>query len=146
MPVWGHREKMMTGGFQEKRKEERVYFSPGENICGVFVFPDFERFSFSALLLDLSLGGVHFTLKREEWNALELGRQLVLARLVKGDEIVCDRAMPLTGRWILDLPMVSSVSVGCEFDELPEDDRKKLRSFLTRESAACPGRVGDSAC
>ena len=137
---------MMTGGFHEKRKEVRVYFAPGENICGVFVFPDFGRFSFSALVLDLSLGGVHFTVKREEWNSLELGSQLVLARLNNGDEVVCDRAMPLTVRWVLDHPMVSNVSVGCEFDGLEEDDRMMLQSFLAPKLAASQGGQCRSAC
>ena len=126
-------------GFHEKRKEVRVYFSPEENICGVFVFPDFGRFSFSALILDLSLGGMHFTVKREKWNSLELGCQLVLARLSKGEDVLCDRAMPLTVRWVLDHPMVSSVSVGCEFDGLAEDGRKLLHSFLAEKLAACQG-------
>jgi c-di-GMP-binding flagellar brake protein YcgR len=137
---------MMAGGFHEKRKETRVYFSPGENICGVFVFPDFGQFSFSALILDLSLGGIHFILKREEWNSLEPGRQLVLARLSQGDDFLCDRAMPLTVRWVLDHPMVSNVSVGCEFDGLEEDGRKILQSFLARKLAACQGTGSGAVC
>lgn len=136
----------MAGGFHEKRKEARVYFSPGENICGVFVFPDFGRFSFSALVLDLSLGGVHFTVRREEWDSLSIGCQLVLARLSKGEEILCDSAMPLTVRWVLDHPMVNNVSVGCEFDELPEDGRKALQSFLAGKQAACQSDDCGSAC
>ncbi len=136
----------MTGGFHEQRKEVRVYFSPGENIGGVFVFPDFEQFSFPAQLLDLSLGGVQFTLKREKWNSLELGHQLVLARLSEGEAVLCDLAMPLTVRWVLDHPMVSNVSVGCEFDGLSEDGRKLLHSFLARKLAAFQGSECDSAC
>jgi c-di-GMP-binding flagellar brake protein YcgR len=121
-----------------------VYFSPEEDIRGVFVFPDFERFSFSALVLDLSLGGIHFTVKREGWNSLEPGRQFVLARLSMGEEVFCDSLMPLTVRWVLDHPVVSNVSVGCEFDDLPEDGRKVLQVFLARKLAACQG--GGSAC
>lgn len=136
----------MTGGIHEKRREARVYFSPGENICGVFVFPDFGQFSFSALVLDLSLGGVHFTVKREEWNFLELGRQLVLARLSNGEEVFCDRAMPLTVRWVLDHPLVSNVSVGCEFDGLAEEDRIMLQSFLAGKRVVGQGSEGDRAC
>ena len=137
---------MMAGGFHEKRKEARVFFAPGEDICGAFVFPDFGRFSFSALLLDLSLGGVRFTVKREEWSWLELGSQLVLARLSEGGKILFDRPLPLTVRWVLDHPMVSNVSVGCEFDGLPEDGRKMLHSFLARNLAVCQGSDCDSGC
>ncbi len=137
---------MMTGGFHEQRKEARVYFSPQENICGVFVFPDFGQFSFSAQLLDLSLGGVQFSLKREEWNSLQLGSQLVLARLSEGKEILCDNALPLRVRWVLDHPMVSNVSVGCEFDGLPEDGRKRLQSFLAGKLAVCHGRDYGRPC
>lgn len=134
---------MMAGDFHEKRKEARVYFSPEENICGVFVFPDFGRFSFSALVLDLSPGGMHFTVKREDWDSLEIGRQLVLARLSKGEKVLCDKALPLTVRWVLDHPVMSNVSVGCEFDELPEDGRRMLQSFLARKLSACQG---DGSC
>ena len=133
-------------GFREKRKEARVYFSPEENIYGVFVFPDFGHFSFSALVLDLSLGGMHFTVKREEWNSLELGRQLVLARINRGEDVVCDRTISLTVRWVLDHPTVSNVSVGCEFDDVPEDGRKMLQSFLAQKLAACQDSKGDKAC
>ena len=146
MPVLAIKGKMMIGDFHEQRKEARVYFSPGENICGVFVFPDFGHFSFCAQLLDLSLGGVQFSLKREEWNSLKLGSQLVLARLSEGEEVLCDKAMPLTVRWVLDHPMVSNVSVGCEFDGLAEDERKMLHSFLAEKRAACHGRDSARSC
>ena len=137
----------MTGGFHEQRKETRVYFPPEENICAVFVFPDFGHFSFSAAVLDMSMGGVQFSLKREEWSSLELGSQLVLARLSEGKDVLCDKAMPLTVRWVMDHPLVSHVSVGCEFDGLPEDGRKVLQSFLTRKLAACcQGGKSGNAC
>ena len=137
MPALAIKGKMMTGDFHEQRKEVRVYFTPEENICGVFVFPDFGHFSFSAHLLDLSLGGVQFSLKREEWKSIKLGSQLVLARLSEEKEVLCDNALPLKVRWVLDHPMVSNVSVGCEFDGLPEDGRKMLQSFLAGKLAAC---------
>lgn len=136
----------MAGDFHEKRKEARVYFSPEENIYGVFVFPDFGQFSFSALVLDLSLGGVHFTLKREDWNSLELGRQLILVRISKGGDVLCDKTLSVTVRWVLDLPMVNSISVGCEFDGLEEDGRKLLHSFLAEKRAVCQGGQSESAC
>jgi len=91
------------------------------------------------MVLDLSMGGVQFSLKREEWKAMELGSQLVLARLSEGEKVLCDGALPLTVRWVLDHPMVSNVSVGCEFDELPEDGRRLLQSFLARRLPACKG-------
>ena len=127
-------------------RQSRVYFAPGENICGVFVFPDFGQFSFAALVLDLSLGGVHFTVKREEWNSLGLGRRLVLARISRGDEGFRDRALPLTVRWVLDHPMMSNVSVGCEFDGLAEDDRMMLHSFLAWKFAASQGSQCRRVC
>lgn len=132
----------MAGDFHEKRKEARVYFSPEENIYGVFVFPDFGQFSFSALVMDLSMGGVHFTLKKEDWNSLELGRQLILVRLSKGGDVLCDKTLSVTVRWVLDLPMVNNISVGCEFDGLEEDGRKLLQAFLAEKRAACQ----DSRC
>ena len=132
----------MTGDFHEKRKDVRVYFSPEEDVCGVFVFPDYGHLSFSAQLLDLSLGGMQFTLTREEWNSLKLGSHLVLSRLSKGEDLVCDKAMPLSIRWVLDHPMVSHVSVGCEFDGVSEDGRKMLQSLLAGKLAPFQG----SAC
>ena len=85
-------------------------------------------------------------MKREEWHSLEIGSQLVLAWLSKGDEIVCDRTMPRTVRRVPDHPMVSNVSVGCEFDGLPEEGRKVLQSFLARKMMACRGNDCGSVC
>ncbi len=85
-------------------------------------------------------------MKPEGWNSLEPGRQFVLARLSMGDEVFCDSVMPLTVRWVPDHPVVSNVSIGCEFDELPEDDRKVLQFFLARKLAPSRGSACGSSC
>ncbi|MFZ5774140.1 MAG: PilZ domain-containing protein [Thermodesulfobacteriota bacterium] len=101
--------------FEEKRKHVRVYFSPDDGVQGVFVFPDFEQVSFAATVLDLSLGGLHFVVKREELNALEVGSRLVLVELDLAGQPIHQAAVPLVVRRIFDHPMVSNVSLGCEF-------------------------------
>ncbi|MGV1097931.1 PilZ domain-containing protein [Thiovibrio sp. JS02] len=120
----------MAEDFREKRKHARVYFSPREEVQGVFVFPDLGQISFSAQLLDLSLGGLNFSLDREGASALEVGSVLILTELRQGEDVLADKAVSLVVRWVLDHPVLRNVSFGCEFQELAGDGRRMLEDFV----------------
>ena len=121
----------MKTDFHEKRKHARVYFSPEDRVRGIFVFPDFEQVSFAAPVLDLSLGGLHFVVKREELNALEEGSRLMLVELSFAGDLVCEEAVELTVRRVFDHPMVSNVSLGCEFAAgFPADGGQTLQELV----------------
>lgn len=123
----------MAAEFHEQREFARVYFSQEEGVKGVFVFPDFEQVSFSAAVLNLSLGGLQFSIKREGMNPIETGKKLILTHLQGDKGLLCDGAIPLEIRWIHDYPVVSNVSFGCEFGPMPERSRKMIAEFVERK-------------
>jgi len=127
----------MAQGEREKRKYERIYFSPEEKINGLFVFPDFGQLSFAAPVLDLSLGGLHFSLKREELHAIEMGCSLILSELRMDSTILSDKPISLVVRWMLNHPAVSNVSLGCEFQSFPDESRQAVEEFIVKKLALC---------
>ncbi len=120
----------MTGRYDEKRKHARIFFSQAEGVSGVFVFPDFQQVSFTAPVLNISEGGLHFSIKREEVNAIENGSELILTELKNENGLLLDEAIKLEIRWLLDYPTVNSVGFGGEFRELSENGRLLIKGMV----------------
>ena len=119
-----------------KRKYDRVYFSLAEEVTGVFVLSDISQGSFSASILNLSLGGVQFSLKREELNSLTEGSCLTLTQLKGVNGMLCDGAIPIKIRWVLDHPEVSNISLGCQFEDMSEDCFNKISLLIDNKYLA----------
>jgi hypothetical protein len=126
----------MAPDLNNKRKYERIYFSLVEDVTGIFVFPDLSQGSFSASILNLSLGGLQFSLKRDELNGLTEGSSLTLTQLKGVDGLLCDGAIPITIRWVLDHPEVSNISLGCQFEEMSEGSLEKLGLLIDKKQLA----------
>ncbi len=127
----------MAEAYREKRKHVRVYFSPNEEVQGGFAIPGQGQAHFFAPLLDLSLGGLNFSLTREEGAAaLQVGSSLVLSELRQGGRLLSDQEVPVRVRWVVTHPFLDHVSFGCEFQELGGPGRQLLEGFVAERLRA----------
>ncbi|HIJ79166.1 MAG: PilZ domain-containing protein [Desulfobulbaceae bacterium] len=124
----------MVADGSDKRKYDRIYFSLADGVNGVFVFPDLGQGSFCAAILNLSLGGIQFSIKRDQLpSSLAEGSCLILTRLTGVDGLLCDAAIPLKIRWMLDHPELSNISFGCMFEEMSADSYQQLSSLMDKK-------------
>ena len=119
----------MEDDFAERRRHIRVYFdSLAETSCRFS--PDEQAITlWSASVLDLSLGGLHLSVKG--CAGLAVGDPLILASLSHRTGPVCDEPIPMEVRWVFAQPEFSHLYVGCRFLYLPEKSRCHIANLIS---------------
>ena len=70
----------MKNSVEEKRKFNRIPFSYQDNIVGVFTHPG-RQDKINAHVLNFSMQGLYFTMRKEEWKKLSENDKLVLLEI-----------------------------------------------------------------
>ncbi len=119
---------------QEKRKHKRVYFSLDEDF-----FVEIEgKASFKARLLSLSEGGLSFFLPIKKSSNFKKGDVIFLSSLKSENEDLINSLVSLSVRHVLEENNVGKVIVGCQFLDLPEKDRVKIKKLIEEKSQQLP--------
>ena len=119
----------MANQMAEKRRFNRVPFSYNDNIIGTFIRPGTSK-KIIAHILNLSVQGLYFSLKKNEISDIEEHDKLVLLdiRVPRNDDFILNIEMEI--RRILDHPELEHIGFGCNFITFPESSRDQIRRFL----------------
>ena len=119
----------MNKSVEEKRKFNRIPFAYQDNIVGVFTHPG-RQDKVNAHILNFSMQGLYFTIRKEEGDKLAQDDKLVLIE-IKGPKRV---------NFILDIEMIVARTLdysdldyfgyGCKFTSFPESSMEQIRRFL----------------
>jgi hypothetical protein len=114
---------------KEKRVYDRVYFSAEDRIVGTFVFPGNKK-KLEAHIMNISAGGLHFTMNRKEMISLKIGDRLILTKMIGSPSLQIVSDIELEIKWKLDYRLMKHVGFGCEFRIIPELVRFQLSKFF----------------
>ncbi len=119
----------MKKSVQEKRKFNRIPFAYQDNIVGIFTHPG-RQDRINARILNFSMQGLYFTMRKEEGKNLLQDDKLVLLELKgpKQTSFIVDIAM-IVAR-ILDYPDLEYFGYGCKFTSFPESSMDQIKRFL----------------
>ncbi|MBU0485830.1 MAG: PilZ domain-containing protein [Proteobacteria bacterium] len=124
----------MSYNWADRRKHERVYFLPTDDVTGSISLLDRQE-SITVPVLNMSLGGLYFTIKRSNSLSFKANNTIVL------NEIKTAGTFDLTANIMLEVRRVQNhnvfefVGYGCEFVEMNEQTANKLARFLKWELA-----------
>ncbi len=126
----------MGGSGIEKRRDPRVFFA-NENVLSAGVQLNHGNLSLAGDVLNLSVGGVQFSFKRQDSLHVIAGDKLTLQTLVGRDELAGLVGSAMEVRWVLDHEFLDHIAVGCEFVGLAEEQQGSLQlvvdSFLAQQ-------------
>ena len=114
---------------QEKRKFNRVPFSFHDNIIGTFNLHGGNEL-INAHLLNFSMQGLYFTLKRDENKNLAEGDKLLLVEIKGPKEKNFILNIELEIRRVLDYPDLDYFGYGCHFSVFPSSSKDQILRFL----------------
>lgn len=114
----------------DRRRYPRVFFSPGDGVCGTFSFPTLGIESLNANISDLSLGGLFFSVNRNYGFHLDLDTPATLTEITTSLSFQLKTRINLTVRRIQDFDILEVIGFGCEFTGIPEEDEEKLARFI----------------
>lgn len=123
------KEGTMEEDFAERRRHIRVYFESMEETSCRFSPVERAINLWSGSVLDLSLGGLHLSVK--ESAGLAIGDPLILSSLSHRTGPVCDEPIPMEVRWVFAQPEFSRLYVGCRFLFLPEKSRCHIANLIS---------------
>jgi hypothetical protein len=115
---------------RERRRHKRVFYSAEDQMIGIFVLPGNARKVLEAHIMNVSVGGLHFTIKRNEMIPLKIGDRLTLTKLIGKSPLRIDSDIEIEIKWMLDHRLMKHVGIGCEYRQLPEKIRSQLSRFI----------------
>jgi hypothetical protein len=115
--------------YSEKRRYERIFFTREQRIEGLFSQPE-EEGGLKVLVLNLSVGGLHFTQKREYRTDIAKGDRLIMKGITGPDPLNLLKDIKVEIMWVLDHEFLQHISYGCQFLDMPQDMREVIRDVV----------------
>jgi c-di-GMP-binding flagellar brake protein YcgR len=115
---------------EERRRFERAIFSLEDEITGVLSFPEQQSKSVTVYIINLSAGGMQFTLNSDVDPQIEKGDRLVLIQIKAPYNLGFLLNIDVEIMWVLNPAMLEHVGVGCAFLNIPESSREQIDEFV----------------
>lgn len=117
----------------ERRTAQRAVFSFQENVIGIFCLPQpgEDTRSFDARILNLSVGGLQFSLKKEEGEKLLVGDHLLLKEIQGKDELAFFADLEMVIKWVLEVEYLDHLAFGCKYQGIPLEIRGRIDHYVS---------------
>jgi len=115
---------------QERRKYKRVLFTVEDGIVGVFNPADSKEKPITANVMNMSEGGLQLIFKSVLGNRIKEGDKLLLTEIRGSESSQVVVNVDTEVKWISDDQLSQDVGIGCEFQDLLGDKRKKINEIV----------------
>ncbi|MBU0674669.1 MAG: PilZ domain-containing protein [Proteobacteria bacterium] len=115
----------------DRRKYPRIFFSVDDEVAASITTPNTNNLPpFHAKVMDLSLGGLFFTIKRGELLPINEGDFLLLKDIIAFFQfrITCEIEMKV--KRVQDHQFIEYIGFGCEFISPPPETEEQIRNLL----------------
>jgi hypothetical protein len=119
----------MNTTVQEKRKFNRIPFAYQDNIVGIFTHPG-RQDKVNAHILNFSMQGLYFTMRKEEGDKLAREDKLALLEIKGPKRMNYILDIEMTVARILDYPELEYFGYGCKFTSFPDSSVMQIKRFL----------------
>jgi hypothetical protein len=119
----------MNKSIEEKRKFNRIPFAYQDNIVGIFTHPG-RQGKIAAHILNLSMQGLYFTMRKEEGDKLAENDTLVLLEIKGPRRVNYILDIEMTVARILDYADLEYFGYGCKFTQFPDSSMEQMKRFL----------------
>jgi hypothetical protein len=122
----------------ERRRFKRIFFSEKDHVEALLSFLGNSDLVISTLVLDLGESGLRLTLDKDDPIGIRCEDTLLLREITGCPELLFLRNVRAKIRWVLDHQFLDHIGFGCEFLDMPSDQRERLRQVLAGDPAARP--------
>ena len=121
----------MASKGEENRRYRRIYFPREQAVTGVLARPGSGVGDLPVKILNLSEGGLFFTVNKTRLGALRTGETVTLQALRGPDPLDIAQDVALEIKWISDNALLENIGLGCEFVDLPHAQQQLIRDLVT---------------
>jgi len=116
---------------EEKRKYPRLDLRIDDGYFGNFKLANNE--TIAAPIVNISAGGLNMAAPESTRESIKTGDQLLLTSIAGGANFSFLSDVASEVRWVKQLDTPGYVSVGCRFQDLPEELSEQLKAFVASE-------------
>lgn len=128
----------MESDSADNRRYRRIYF-PGELVVsGVVAVPDSPA-EFPVKILNLSEGGLFFTIVKENGRYFQGNRRVLFVGMKGPDPFNLCEKMNMEIKWVCDDTILESIGYGCEFIDPSSRSVDLLRTMVAGFSLDAAG-------
>lgn len=115
---------------QDRRRSKRIFFSVKDRITAEFQLPPPRSEPLTGSIMDISPDGIGITLEKSAAPQLSQGDRLILKSVRNIRVLSFLQDLELEIRWLLDHRSLSHIGLGCQFIDISEETRERIRGFM----------------
>jgi c-di-GMP-binding flagellar brake protein YcgR len=120
----------MRDQMSERRKYQRLLFSDDHNIVISFRISGVKHAPIKALILNISKGGLFFTLSGRDRKLVKKGDQLQFVQIIKAEDISFPVDIEAEIVWIMDNSSLEHIGVGTQFMNVNDDTKLQIKKLI----------------
>ena len=106
-----------------------MFFPVEAGPVAIFTFPNVKDGIFSAVIMDLSPGGLGLTLKKGE-TLIKPGDSLILTEIKGAENLASVKNLETEIKWIQSFKAFKHILFGCEFTNISELLKEEIQAFI----------------
>ena len=115
---------------QEHRIFRRAIFNLEDNIIGIISIPGVHEKALSTNILNLSEGGIQFTIAKGNAKQIRSGDRLVLLQIKAPATLKFLMNIDAEIKWILTDDIFDHAGAGCQFINISPTSREQIAGFV----------------
>lgn len=129
----------MDSGNAEHRRYRRVYFQRDQEVTGILARFGLQAEDLRIKVLNLSEGGLFFTVKKTEVGEVKTGERITLHDLRGPESQHISGQISMEIKWVSDDALLENIGFGCEFIDLPRLSQLLIRDLIANAPLARRG-------
>lgn len=114
----------------ENRRYRRIYFPREQDVTGVLARSGSGADEQQVKILNLSEGGLFFTVKKTKVGTIRTGDTVTLQALRGPDPLHIAQEISMEIKWVSDDALLENIGYGCEFVDLPLLPLQQIRGLV----------------
>jgi c-di-GMP-binding flagellar brake protein YcgR len=118
----------------ERRQYKRAIFTIEDGVVGVFLFLNSREKPLSAKILNICMGGMCIAMSVANERIPQKGDHIALLQIKTPPSLKFFLNIDINVKWVLNLPDVEYIGIGCEFIYIPKISREQIGNFIRMAS------------
>ena len=114
----------------ERRQSQRVLFEKQDKIMGHFSLLEKQGKSIVVQILNMSIGGISFTLRSNRDIELKVGDRIIFEEIVNKDSQVFSIKMRATIIWIMEDSTMEYTGIGSKFIDMNSEKKSIINDCI----------------
>jgi c-di-GMP-binding flagellar brake protein YcgR len=114
----------------ERRKFERAVFTLEDGVIGILSVPGIHDRSIQTNILNISEGGIQFTLDAQNKNKIRTRDRVVVLQIKAPATLKFLVNIDAEVKWVLHPDMFEFAGVGCQFINISPSSREQISAFV----------------